>query len=138
MTGILATSALSPARAQAVDDVAVEQVLRASGMARNSQAAVAAECGWLYDPRATDRTISGVPANARKGSEKTEAALLSNVWKLYHRLGDAHAAAGNTQLAIRCYEKSVVLNPENDAGFASLMRLQNQDALRRSSPHPEH
>jgi tetratricopeptide (TPR) repeat protein len=135
---ILAISAFSTARAQTADDDAAERVLRASGVAPGSRDADAAECGWLRDTSATGRPISSTTDNSRKGSGETNAAPFENAWKLYHRLGATYAAAGNTKLAIRCYEKSVTLNPEDEAGQAMLARLLNQDAVRQSSRRPEH
>jgi tetratricopeptide (TPR) repeat protein len=57
-------------------------------------------------------------------------------WRDYDRLGEAYAAAGDARRAIACYDKSVTLNPDNEAGLAKLLRLQNQNAVRQYSPHP--
>ena len=49
--------------------------------------------------------------------------LSPNSWNAYDSLGEAYALAGNTQLAIANYEKSLALNPKNEAGKAALARL---------------
>jgi tetratricopeptide (TPR) repeat protein len=41
----------------------------------------------------------------------------------YLSLGDAYAAAGDTALAIQSYEKSLAINPKNEAGKAALAKL---------------
>ena len=38
-------------------------------------------------------------------------------------LADAYAAAGKTRLAIEHYEKSLAINPKNDAGRTALAKL---------------
>ena len=134
---ILATSALSPARAQTADDDAVDRVLRASAMAPDARNVDVSQCAWLPGTRAPGRTASSLMDSSRKGSEEPSAALFPNLWKLYHALGETYAAAGNTKLAIRCFEKSVTLNPEDETGQAALSRLLNSDAVGRSSPHPK-
>ncbi len=44
-------------------------------------------------------------------------------WNTYDSLGEAYALAGNTQQAITQYEKSLELNPKNEAGKEALARL---------------
>ena len=44
----------------------------------------------------------------------------------YLRLGEAYVAAGQTELAIQNYEKSVSLNPKNEAGKAALKKLRQE------------
>ena len=44
----------------------------------------------------------------------------------YLRLGEAYAAAGETKLAIQNYEKSLAINPKNEAGRAALAKLREK------------
>lgn len=44
-------------------------------------------------------------------------------WNVYDSLGEAHLEAGNKQLAIANYKKSVALNPDNNYGIAALKEL---------------
>lgn len=44
----------------------------------------------------------------------------------YFSLGEAHAAAGETRLAIENYEKSLAINPKNEAGKAALAKLRQK------------
>jgi tetratricopeptide (TPR) repeat protein len=44
-------------------------------------------------------------------------------WNTYDSLGEAYLADGNKALAIENYEKSVKLNPKNDAGIEALKKL---------------
>lgn len=59
-------------------------------------------------------------------------------WRDYDRLGEDYAAAGDARRAIACYDKSLTLNPDNEAGFTRLVRLQNQEAVRQSSRYSPH
>jgi predicted alpha/beta superfamily hydrolase len=45
-------------------------------------------------------------------------------WNPYDSLGEAYLAAGDTVQARRNYEKSVQLNPKNEAGIAQLRRIE--------------
>jgi predicted alpha/beta superfamily hydrolase len=45
-------------------------------------------------------------------------------WNPYDSLGEAYLTAGNTALAKSSYEKSVQLNPKNEAGIAQLKKLE--------------
>jgi CubicO group peptidase (beta-lactamase class C family) len=47
-------------------------------------------------------------------------------WNCYDSLGEAYLIAGQKELAIRNYEKSMELNPKNDNGAATLKRLREQ------------
>ena len=47
-------------------------------------------------------------------------------WNAYDSLGEAYAAAGQKDLAIQNYEKSVQLNPKNDNGKAALAKLKGR------------
>jgi tetratricopeptide (TPR) repeat protein len=49
--------------------------------------------------------------------------LYPQSWNAYDSLGEAHAAAGQTDLAIQNYERSLTLNPRNEAGRAALAKL---------------
>lgn len=44
-------------------------------------------------------------------------------WNAHDSLGEAYAAAGQNDLAIKNYEKSVELNPKNTAGLQALKKL---------------
>ncbi len=46
-----------------------------------------------------------------------------NSWNCYDSLGEAYAISGNKAVAIENYEKSISLNPKNEAGKAALARL---------------
>ncbi|HJT52347.1 MAG TPA: tetratricopeptide repeat protein, partial [Candidatus Angelobacter sp.] len=47
-----------------------------------------------------------------------------NAWNPYDSLAEAYAAAGQKDLAIKNYEKSLALNPENKSGAEHLKKLQ--------------
>jgi cytochrome c-type biogenesis protein CcmH/NrfG len=53
-----------------------------------------------------------------------------DAWNPYDSLGEAYVEAGELELAIVNYEKSVELNPENTNGIAALERLRAQVAER--------
>ena len=52
--------------------------------------------------------------------------LFPNEWNPYDSLGEAYALLGNKKLAIENYEKSVKLNPNNNAGIAALSKLKGK------------
>lgn len=54
---------------------------------------------------------------------KLNVRLYPGSWNTYDSLGEAYAAAGQKDLAIQNYEKSVQLNPKNDNGKEALARL---------------
>ena len=47
-------------------------------------------------------------------------------WNTYDSLGEAYAVAGQNDLAIQNYEKSLQLNPKNEAGRAALAKLKGR------------
>ncbi len=47
-------------------------------------------------------------------------------WNTYDSLGEAYAESGETQLAIRNYERSIELNPKNTNGIEILKKLRGQ------------
>jgi tetratricopeptide (TPR) repeat protein len=49
--------------------------------------------------------------------------LFPNSWNTYDSLGEAYAAAGNKDLAIKNYERSIEMNPNNDNGKKMLEKL---------------
>jgi len=49
-----------------------------------------------------------------------------NSYNVYDSLGEAYAAAGNKEMAIKNYEKSLQLNPESQSGIEALKRLKSQ------------
>ncbi len=54
---------------------------------------------------------------------KLNVKLYPDAWNTYDSLGEAYAAAGNKELAIANYQKSVELNPENENGKEWLKKL---------------
>jgi len=54
---------------------------------------------------------------------KLNVKLHPNSWNCYDSLGEAYAIAGNKDLAIENYEKSISLNPKNETGKAALAKL---------------
>jgi tetratricopeptide (TPR) repeat protein len=54
---------------------------------------------------------------------KVNVALYPNSWNAYDSLGEAYMEAGQRDLAIKNYEKSVELNPKNTAGLEALKKL---------------
>lgn len=57
---------------------------------------------------------------------KTNVQLFPQSWNTYDSLGEAYAKAGDTALAIQNYEKSVQMNPKNEAGIAALAKLKGK------------
>jgi tetratricopeptide (TPR) repeat protein len=51
-----------------------------------------------------------------------------DAWNPYDSLGEAYMVAGELELAIEYYEKSIELNPENTNGKAMLERIRAQMA----------
>jgi CubicO group peptidase (beta-lactamase class C family) len=49
-----------------------------------------------------------------------------DAWNAHDSLGDAYQAAGNTDLAIQSYEKSVALNPQNKHAAEMAKKLKGQ------------
>ena len=47
-------------------------------------------------------------------------------YNVYDSLGEAYAAAGNKELAIKNYEKSVELNPKSESGIEALKKLRGK------------
>lgn len=47
-------------------------------------------------------------------------------WNVWDSLGEAHMKAGNREEAIRCYRKSLEINPGNENGRDILMRLEQE------------
>jgi tetratricopeptide (TPR) repeat protein len=54
---------------------------------------------------------------------KVNVRLSPQSWNAYDSLGEAYAAAGQKDLAIQNYEKSLELNPKNESGRAALAKL---------------
>ena len=57
---------------------------------------------------------------------KMNVQLYPQSWNVYDSLGEAYANAGETALAIQNYEKSLQLNPKNEAGIAALAKLKGK------------
>jgi len=51
--------------------------------------------------------------------------LFPNSWNTYDSLGEAYAAAGDKDLAIKNYEISIKINPQNDNGKKMLEKLKH-------------
>jgi CubicO group peptidase (beta-lactamase class C family) len=58
---------------------------------------------------------------------KTNVEQYPNSWNVYDSLGEAFMKAGQINLAIQNYEKSLELNPKNDNGAAMLKKLKGQN-----------
>ena len=56
--------------------------------------------------------------------------LFPDSWNCYDSLGEALLRAGNTDEAIAKYERSLVLNPDNDNGREVLARIRGADGTR--------
>ena len=52
--------------------------------------------------------------------------LYPQSWNVYDSLGEAYATAGQKELAIQNYEKSISLNPKNEDGKAALAKLRGK------------
>ena len=48
-------------------------------------------------------------------------------FNVYDSLGEAYMADGNTKLAIKNYEKSVEMNPDNENGKKMLKKLKEKN-----------
>jgi len=57
---------------------------------------------------------------------KLNVTLFPESWNAYDSLGEAYAAEGNKELAIKNYERSVQLNPQNDTGKETLKKLKGE------------
>lgn len=69
--------------------------------------------------------------NAKKINEaielfKLNIKLYPSAWNPYDSLGEAYALAGNKDLAIQNYQKSIELNPKNENGINALKKLKAQ------------
>ena len=85
-------------------------------------------------PNAVENSINGAGYALLEGKKPEEAIELFKInvrlypqsWNAYDSLGEAYAAAGQKDLAIKNYEKSVELNPKNESGLAALKKLRQQ------------
>jgi tetratricopeptide (TPR) repeat protein len=57
---------------------------------------------------------------------KLNVTLFPNSWNVYDSLGEAYAADGNKELAIKNYERSIELNAKNDIGKEILKKLKGE------------
>lgn len=57
---------------------------------------------------------------------KLNVKLFPKSWNVYDSLGEAYAMAGDTEQAIKNYEKSVELNPDNEYGKEALAKLKQK------------
>lgn len=82
-------------------------------------------------PQAIEASLNTTGYNllaAKKVNEAIEVFLLNvklfpGSWNTYDSLGEAYATAGNKDLAIKNYERSIVMNPKNDNGKKMLEKL---------------
>ena len=82
-------------------------------------------------PHAVEARLGAVGSDlsaAKRHSDAIEvlalnARLFPGSWSAHAALAEAYAAAGRTRPAIEHYEKSLSLNPKNDAGRAALAKL---------------
>src|SRR5664280_2135547 len=86
---------------------------------------IAREYGWKYAPPKTDA------AGALSLVETTEGAKAAiqeypKSWNCYDSLGEAYMKAGQKELAIENYAKSIELNPDNKNGVEMLKKLKEQ------------
>ncbi|HEX8096699.1 MAG TPA: hypothetical protein VF507_01630, partial [Pyrinomonadaceae bacterium] len=49
-----------------------------------------------------------------------------NSWNVYDSLAEAYAVKGEKELAVKNYQKSIELNPQNEGGKEALKKLQGQ------------
>jgi len=57
---------------------------------------------------------------------KLNVTLFPDSWNAYDSLGEAYTEEGNKDLAIKNYERSIELNPKNDAGKEMLKKLKGE------------
>ena len=85
-------------------------------------------------PNAVENSVNGAgyavlgSGKAKEAIEifKVNVALYPNSWNAFDSLGEAYAKSGDTALAIQNYEKSVQMNPKNEAGKAALAKLRRK------------
>ena len=58
---------------------------------------------------------------------KLNVALFPDAWNTYDSLGEAYAVEGNKKQAIKNYEKSIALNPDNEIGKKALVKLRMKE-----------
>lgn len=56
---------------------------------------------------------------------KLNVELYPQSWNAYDSLGEAYVAGGDNEMAIRCYEKSLEINPDSENGKQMLERLKS-------------
>ena len=84
-------------------------------------------------PQAIENTMNATGYNlltSKRVDDAIEVFLLNvklfpNSWNVYDSLGEAYAAAGKKDLAIKNYERSIELNPKNDNGRKMLETLRH-------------
>lgn len=57
---------------------------------------------------------------------KLNVKLYPGSWNPYDSLGEAYALAGNKELAIQNYQKSLELNPKNESAINTLKKLKGE------------
>lgn len=89
-----------------------------------------------YDntPENIERRINSLAYNLLRAGKTAEAVDMLKVnvrlypqsWNAYDSLAEAFAAAGDKELAIQNYEKSISLNPRNETGKVALAKLRGK------------
>jgi tetratricopeptide (TPR) repeat protein len=82
-------------------------------------------------PRAIESRLGAVGSDLSAAKRQRDAIevlalnarLFPGSWNAHAALAEAYATAGRTRLAIEHYEKSLAINPKNDAGRAALAKL---------------
>lgn len=64
--------------------------------------------------------------NEAIGVFKLNVELFPDSWNVYDSLGEAYMADGNTELAIKYYNKSLELNPQSTSGIEALKKLEGK------------
>ena len=57
---------------------------------------------------------------------KLNVKLYPEAWNTHDSLGEAYAAAGDKKKSMKCYEKSIQLNPDNNTGKEILAKLKKE------------
>jgi CubicO group peptidase (beta-lactamase class C family) len=105
--------------------------LRGSGAVPALEAYRAARRARPSDPGIDEETMNRIGYALLRGKRINDAidVFTQNVadhpesWNVHDSLGEAYAAGGKTDLAIKAYERSLELNPANAGGAEALKRL---------------
>jgi tetratricopeptide (TPR) repeat protein len=105
--------------------------LRASGAGQALEAYRASRQARPSDPAIDEETMNRIGYALLRGKKVKDAVevFTQNVadhpdsWNAHDSLGEAYAADGQTDLAIKAYERSLELNPANTGGAEALKKL---------------